>query len=75
MAYKYFLYSRDQVNEQNQILSNRSKSFTPGVVVVNGVKKQFSQISSSPDMPRFIDTKIVAEGEEKSFTYEKPKIE
>ena len=49
--------------------------FIPGTVVVNGVRKQFTQLSSSPTMPRFIDTKIVAEGEESSFKYDKPRIE
>lgn len=75
MAYKYFLYSKDQLDEQTSILEKRGKQFTPGVVVVNGIRKQFTQLSSSPTLPRFIDTKIVAEGEDSSFKYDKPKIE
>lgn len=75
MAYKYFLYSKDHLDEQLTILEKRSKVFIPGTVVVNGVRKQFTQLSSSPTMPRFIDTKIVAEGEESSFKYDKPRIE
>ena len=75
MAYKYFLYSKDHLDEQTSILEKRSKVFIPGVVVVNGARKQFTQISSSPTMERFIDTKIVAEGEESTFKYEKPRIE
>ena len=75
MAYKYFLYSKDQLDEQNNILAKRNKSMTPGIVVVNGIKKQYTQLSSSSTIDRFFDAKIVAEGEESSFTYEKPKIE
>jgi hypothetical protein len=47
----------------------------PGTVVVNGVKKQFTQMSSSNTMDRYYDTVVVAEGEESTFTYEKPKKE
>lgn len=71
--YMYFLYSREQITEKNKILKGQSKRFEPGVVVVNNRRVEFSQLSSSKDMPRFIDTKIVAEGELSSFTYELPK--
>jgi hypothetical protein len=75
MSYRYFLYSKDQLDEKNAILEKRNKSFTPGVVAVNGIRRQFTQISSIPELPRFIDTKVVAEGELSSFRYTKPKVE
>lgn len=73
--YKYFLYSKEFLDEQNTILEKKGKIFTPGYVVVNGVKKQFVKLSNSDTMPRFIDAKIVAEGEDSSFKFEKPKTE
>ena len=75
MAYKYFLYSKEYLDEQTSILSKRGKVFTPGTVVVNGIRKQFTQMSSSATIPRFVDIKIVAEGDDSSFKYDKPKIE
>ena len=71
--YKYFLYSDEQIKEKNKILKQTGKMFEPGTVIVNGTRKKFTQLSDKPSMPRFIDTKIVAEGdtEEKTFTLPK----
>lgn len=69
----YFLYSREQVDEKNEILAKSNKEFVPGYVIVGGIRKEFSTLSSKPEIPRYIDTRIVAEGEVKDFTYEKPK--
>lgn len=70
----YFLYSREQITEKNKILAKQSKKFKPGVVVVNNKRTEFTQLNSSPDMPRFVDTKVVAKGEVSNFTYELPKV-
>lgn len=75
MAYKYFLFSKEQFDEHTEILAKRGMTFVPGTVVVNGAKKQFTQLSNSPTLHRFIDTKIIAEGEESTFKFEKPKKE
>ena len=75
MAYKYFLFSKTQLDEQNTILAKRSKMFTPGVVVVNGARKQFTQMSNSPTLSRFIDAILVAEGDDDTIKFTKPKIE
>jgi hypothetical protein len=69
----YFLYSREQFDEKNQILAKSGKQFVAGYVVVNGIKKDFTLLSSKPDINRYIDVRIVAEGDPKDFTYEKPK--
>ena len=72
MAYVYFLFSEEQVQEKNQILAGMSKKFQPGVISIGNKKEKFSQISSSSTIPRFVDTKIVAEGEQDKFTYTMP---
>lgn len=69
--YKYFLYSEEQIKEKNAILAKQNKIFVPGVVVVNGTRQNFSQLSDSNSM-RYIDTKIIAEGNIKEITYQKP---
>ena len=69
--YKYFLYSEEQIKEKNAILAKQNKIFVPGVVVVNGTRPNFSQLSDSKSM-RYIDAKIIAEGNIKEITYQKP---
>ena len=70
--YKYFLYSDEQISEKNKILSRSAKEFVPGTVVVNGRRVKFTQLSSDNKLPRFIDTRIVAEGEVSNFVYAMP---
>ena len=72
MAFKYFLYSDEQIAEKNKILSRFGKKFYPGVVSTNGSMKKFTQLSDKPDMPRFVDTRIVASGELSTMVYKAP---
>ena len=37
--------------------------------------KKFTQLSDKPDMPRFVDTKIVASGEITTMVYKMPREE
>lgn len=47
--------------------------FVPGTVAVNGRRVKYSLLSDSPSIPRFIDTKIIASGQDLSqFTFTKP---
>lgn len=72
MAYKYFLYSSQQVAFQTGIEKSMGKTYKVGVVFAKGTKKSFTELSSSPTN-RFSDTRIVAQGEESDFRYELPK--
>lgn len=72
--YMYFLYSDEQIKEKNQILSTTNRVFEPGTVVVNGTRKKFTQLSDKPTIPRFIDSKIIAEGYVDQFTFTDTKV-
>lgn len=72
MAMKYFLYSDLQIAEKNTILAKTSKEFVPGIVTMNGKRLRFTQLSDTPKMERFIDTKIVASGDSNEMTYIMP---
>lgn len=72
MAEVYFLYSQEQLNEKNAILNKSGKEFVPGTVVLGGVKRNFTTLSSKSEIPRFFDTQIVARGEISNFTYTLP---
>ena len=70
---KYFLYSDMQIKEKDKILNNKGYRFIPGIVVVNGKRQQYTQISDTPTLDRFIDTKIVHQTENLSdVTYTSP---
>ena len=69
MAFVYFLYSEEQIEEKNKILKKTGKKFLAGNVVVDGKRKKFSQIYSKPTMPRFVDTTVIASGEQDTFVY------
>lgn len=56
----YFLHSDEQIKEKNNILANCGKQFVPGTVTVQGKRTTFTQISNSPIIDRFIDTKVIA---------------
>lgn len=71
--YKYFLYSEEQYKEKNTILNKAGKIFEPGTVVVNGTRKKYTQLSSTPTMERYIDTKIIAEGDLNNIVYTSPR--
>lgn len=72
MADKYFLYSDEQIKEKNSILAHSSKYFVPGVVIVGGKRVKYTQLSDTPTMTRFVDTKIIASGDLSTFTYVEP---
>lgn len=75
MDYRYFIYSEEQFKEKNEILAKTGKTFCPGTVVVNGTRKKFTQISTKPTLPRFIDTRIITEGYLDQITYTDSYIE
>lgn len=75
LTYKYFLYSDEQIAEKNKILSAAGKQFVPGTVIIKGKRQKFTQISDIPTIPRYFDTKVIAEGNLSDFTYTEPKNE
>ena len=65
----YFLFSDEHLKEQNKILFKVGKQFNPGTVIVNGRRKQFTILSETKTIARFIDVKIVAEGNIDDFVF------
>lgn len=75
-SYVYFVYSGEQIKEKNSILASHNKKFKCGTVVVNGQRKQFTQIvTSMGQMSRYVDTRIICEGILADFTYNNPSEE
>lgn len=71
-AIKYFLYSDEQIKEKNEILDKVGKRFEPGIIIINGARMKFTQISNNPSIARFTDVRIVASGNLKDYNYTRP---
>lgn len=67
-TYVYFLYSETQEKERNTIENKLGRVFVPGVVVVNGQRNYFTELSRK-NTNRYADTKVVAEGWRSKMTF------
>ena len=71
--YVYFCYSDEQIHEKEEVLAKSGKKFEPGVVVVNGKRVKFSQLTTNRNiMSRYIDSYVICEGLLNDFTYTLP---
>lgn len=71
MAYKYFLFSKDQMDFRKNMDSKVGKTYRPGYVIVGGRRKTITEINST-GRSSYTDVQLVAEGEENNFDYQKP---
>lgn len=71
-SYKYFLYSRQHVNDQNARLDRLNKVLKLGIVISGGRRLEFSALSDKPELARYSDTRIIAEGDINNFVYTMP---
>lgn len=70
-AIKYFLYSSEQLKLRKSIESKMGRTFRTGMVIVNGTRKPFTELSSNPTS-RFSDAIIVAKGDPTLMSYTLP---
>ena len=68
---KYFIYSETQLNLRKEVEKKMGKKFMVGHVIVNGIRKPFTEISSS-ETSRYSDAKVVASGEISLMRYTLP---
>lgn len=72
---KYFLYSAQQLNFRKQMAKKIGKNFLPGHVIINGLKKPFTEIVDDPKKSRFSDSMVVVYGDETTLKYTLPGAE
>lgn len=68
---KYFFYSYEQLMMRKEVELKMGKKFKVGHVVVSGVRKPFTELSSS-SKSRFPDAKLVASGDPTIMIYTEP---
>nr|DAK74550.1 MAG TPA: hypothetical protein [Caudoviricetes sp.] len=66
--YIYFLYSEIQKNEREKMEAKLSRTFIPGIVIVNGAELEFTEISTS-NKNMYVDCKLIAEGLQSRMKY------
>jgi hypothetical protein len=68
---KYFLYSSEQLKMRKEAELRMGRKFKVGHVIVNGVRKPFTELSST-GKSRYSDAKIVAQGNPDLMRYTEP---
>lgn len=71
---KYFLFSRQQMEFRKQIEAKQGKKFKVGTVIINGVRKAFTEMSDS-NRSQYSDAQVVAYGDISKIRYSAPKGE
>ena len=71
---KYFLFSRKQMEFRKNIEYKQGRKFKAGIVIVNGVRKLFTEMSDY-NQSRYSDAEVVAHGDIDKIRYILPKGE
>lgn len=67
--YRYFYYSPTAAEKIKSIEKGMSTDFSLPWVIVNGVRKYYTEIVISPDRVRFKDSIKVAEGDMRRMSF------
>ena len=59
--YRYFIFSQKQYNERLEAERKLGKTYIPGKVMVHGVYRDFTEISTTPSNSRYADGKLITE--------------
>lgn len=65
------MYSSEQDRVRKSADNKIGKKYKPGLVLVNGKYKQYTEIVSSPDKATYSDAIIVTSGEKSKIKYKK----
>ena len=68
----YFMFSKTQLDKRIEIEKKMSKRFKPGEVIVNGVRKPYTEIVTNPKNSRYSDAVIVTYGDKSKIKYYDP---
>jgi hypothetical protein len=68
MAYKYFMYSANQLKDRTNIEKQIGRTFVPGIVSVGPKLRKFTELSDT-GKSNYSDAVIVTKGEESKISY------
>lgn len=73
-GYWYFLYSYEYLKQRNAIEEKVGRVFEPGTVIVNGTMKEYNILSDKPELERYPDARLIAEGDIETMKYNEPTL-
>ncbi|MGL5750096.1 MAG: hypothetical protein ACRCXT_06185 [Paraclostridium sp.] len=60
---KYVIFSAEQMRMRMDVESKLGRSYKPGLVLVNGIYKQYTDIIDNPSNTRYPDAEVIASGD------------
>lgn len=72
MYYRYFVYSSEQKKLNEELYKKANKVYTPGIILIRGKQRQFTDILLDIKQSKFSDVQIIAQGDIRSFTFTNP---
>ena len=67
----YFLYSSEQMKIRKEADKKIGKDYKPGLVLVNGKYKQYTEIVNNPNNATYSDAIVVASGVKSKMKYKR----
>lgn len=74
MANKYFIFSKQQLDDRIANVSKFGGKFRPGTVILGGVEKKYTEIADNMDNLRYSDSIMVGVGDLDTVRYTEPKL-
>ena len=68
---RYFLYSREQMKLKKSVEEKLGKTFKLGTVIVKGLPKEYTEITTDPTNIKFSDAEVVVYGDIRELKYTK----
>ena len=69
---KYFLFSSSYLNDRKNIEAKMGKEFVVGTVVVNGSRKEFTNLQDTDTLFGYSDVRVIACGDPTKMKYTSP---
>lgn len=67
--YRYFVFSRDQMDDQRRRAEKLGQVAKFGKVIVDGIPKEYTDILLDMKSAKYPDSILIAEGDIRSITY------
>lgn len=68
---RYFIYSKEQMELKKSVEERLGRTFNIGHVIVKGIARPYTEITTDPKCIRFSDAEIVVYGDIRQLKYTK----
>ena len=71
---KYFLFSASYMEKRKEIEAKMGIEFVVGTVVVNGIRKEFTNLQNTDKLFGYNDVRVIASGDISKMKYTVPTV-